>query len=140
MSNNVGLTLKILGFLALLWVLAFAARADAKNYDSYLYGEIYKDTNGSYIWAIPKLEFNQKDGMFIREQTLELDWTNPRSGALQIPNHYQVKAEYSVGFEVGQWFGTFGINGRYVFKGNDYGIPEGWYFGNTFRFGYIINK
>lgn len=125
----------ILTGLILLAGISFAS--------SYLYVEQTKQINGSYVYSMPRLEWNVSRwaGKFfgnkcwyLSEFEGELVYTAPRSSAFNL-NHHSLFGEWNVGVQVGPWWATYSLGARYYIDGNSDKIPAGVEMQNTAKAG-----
>ena len=115
----------------------------AASADSYLYLSQEKAINSSYIYEMPKLEWNYYTGAgmffgnkceYISEFEGALVYTAPRSSMFSL-NHHSIQAEWNVGVQVGAFWATYSIGDRHYIAGNSDGIPEGDELRNTAKVG-----
>ena len=79
---------------------------------------VTKQTNGSYIWAIPHYESEEYNGYFVNEKELELRFFSPRENKTAL-NHYSVYLSQGFGLESKDFYAIFSINLEYFFEDNN---------------------
>jgi hypothetical protein len=99
----------------------------AKGYISL---EVYKETNGSYIYSLPKVSWENTYGYFYKGTEVELLFSAPR-GDITSLNHYALKHSTAFGFSEYDWTITFSIDSIYYIKDNDFNMDEKLVLGNT---------
>lgn len=125
----------LINIIIWIFILIFLIIAINKNL---IAGELYlestKQTNGGYNWKIPAISTKLKKNKFIYKPELALLFTSPRAMMSNI-NHHSFDLNNNFGIEHNDFFFTFSLGIRYIFKGNDDNIQEGIEFYNTLRVG-----
>lgn len=102
-----------------------------------IYVEATKAINGSQIFGLPVVEINIAKTPLLIDLEFRNNFTSPRGSLMQIPNHLSSEMNLHFGYiSPNNTWVTYSLNGTYNYAGNDFGIPEGFMFGNSFRFGY----
>ena len=97
---------------------------------------VTKQTNGSYIWAIPHYESEEYNGYLVNEKELELRFFSSRENKTAL-NHYSVYLSQGLGLEANNFYAIFSINLEYFFEDNNSDDSmEHAEFSNTLKFGY----
>lgn len=116
--------------LLLFFLLTFTIFA--KGYISL---EVYKETNGSYIYSLPKVSWENTYGYFYKGTEVELLFSAPR-GNMNSLNHYAIKHSTAFGLSEFDWCITFSIDTIYYIKDNDFNLDERLVLGNTLAIKY----
>ncbi len=116
--------------LLLFFLLTFTIFA--KGYISL---EVYNETNGSYIYSLPKVSWENNYGYFYKGTEVELLFSAPR-GNMNSLNHYAIKQSTAFGLSEVDWTISFSIDGIYYIKDNDFNFDEKLILGNTLAIKY----
>ena len=97
--------------------------------------DLQKDTNGNYMYSIPKVHTEDAYDYFVKLTDLELRFSAPRSNYKSV-NHHSVYYSVAYGLMEYNWLATMSLDMTYYIEGNSDKIEEGLELGNTLRFGY----
>lgn len=126
--------MKLISTLLAISLLSSVAFSAPLKSSGYLYAEVAKAVNSSYVWGLPVMEWNIQQKPFTVDIEFRNNFTSPR-GDLRIPNHHSSQLEVHLGQVWGAYWATFSLGGIYYYGGNDDGIAEGLGFRNTARIG-----
>lgn len=122
--------------ILLIFLLSSALAIGNDEYAGNLEIVIEKQTNGSYIYELPKFSTEIKRNMFIYKPELSLVFTSERSEGLLKANHHSVRWNNNLGFKYKDIYCTNSIGLNYIFEGNDDNLDEGMDFFNTLTIGF----
>ena len=101
-----------------------------------IFVEVNKQTNGSFVWKLPSVQWEIEKGDFLFKPEISLFFTSPRSSTWRL-NHHSVDVNVNMGIKTEKnYFTTFSIGVRSIFEGNSDNLNPGLEYYNTFRVGY----